>query len=114
MTSGSRSGTDTGSAGFELETFVSDLERLDRDLARLRVQRWAFPLGGPAADEVPAQHRLAGFVEEDDRPGTAVRLAVHDGLPPVPEREVAGEAALEDDVRVLREPRQLARAGRIC
>src|SRR5215213_639637 len=58
MTSGSRPSTDTGSAGFELESFVCDLERLDRDLARLRVQRWAFPLGGPAADEVPAQHRL--------------------------------------------------------
>src|SRR6187455_362172 len=107
MTSGSRSSTDTSSAGFEFKTFVSDLERLDRELARLRVQRWAFPLGGPAADEVPAQHRLAGLVEEDDRPRAAVGLAVHDGLPPVPEGEVAGETALEDDVRVLREPRQL-------
>src|SRR3954454_2462108 len=113
MTFGSRSSKDTSSAGFELDTFVSDLERLDRDLVRLRVQRRALPFGGPAADEVPAQHRLAGLVEEDDRPGAGIRLAVHYGLPPVPEGEVAGEAALEDDVRVLREPRELVRGGRI-
>src|SRR3954447_25833241 len=107
MTSVSRSTTDTCSAGFELKTLVSDLERLDRDLVRLRVQRRPFPLCWPPAEEVPAQHGLASLVEKDDRPRTAVGLAVNDGLSPVPEREVAGQAALEDDVRVLREPGQL-------
>ena len=63
-----------GSAGFKLEALVCGFEGLDRDLARPGIYRRPFPLGGPAAHEVPAQHLLAGLVQEDDRPRAAMVL----------------------------------------
>ena len=51
----SQTGSQSGSV-HPLQAFVGDLERLDRDRARLRVQFRSCPLGRPGFDEVPARH----------------------------------------------------------
>ena len=48
----------------EHEPLVSDLERLDRDLVVLGVERRALPLRRPALAELPRQRRLARLVEQ--------------------------------------------------
>src|SRR5262245_12931345 len=87
----------------EIEPLVGDLHALDRDLARLAVERGALPLAGPPLAEVPAQGRLPRLVAKRDRPVRALSLAVEDLLAPVPELRVLRPAALEDDVGVLDE-----------
>src|SRR5262245_20124708 len=89
------------------QALVADLEGFDGDLVGRRVQRGTGQLARPAAPEVPAQDFPHALVHQDDGPVGAPDRSVHRGDEPVPEREVAGDAALQDDVRELREARDL-------
>src|SRR4051794_17233378 len=89
------------------EAFVRQLQRLDRDVAGVGVEVRAMQLARPAVAEVPADLILAAVVLQDDRTVTAIDIAVDDALPPLPELGVLGDAALEHDVRIPRQPRQL-------
>ena len=68
--------------------------------------------GREGVAEPPGQDRLVGGVKELDA-DLAVhrRVAVARLLPPVPEVEVGGEAAVQDEVGVARQPGLLARLG---
>src|SRR5512133_2304085 len=93
-----------------LEAFVCQLQRLDCDLVPVRVQGGGMQLAGPRVVEVPANLLLAAVVQQDDRPVVAVEVPLDHALPPVPQLGVLRDAAFEDDVRVLRQPGQLAEA----
>src|SRR5437660_2956014 len=93
----------------ELKSFVGELEDLDRDLVVARVERRPLPLAGPGLDDVPAQHLLVSLVEKHDRGRATIGLALDDVPVPVPELEVLRHPSLQRDIRVLGEPRQLAR-----
>src|SRR5208283_1312761 len=57
--------------------------------------------------------RLSRLVEQDDRPGRTLSLAVDDLLAPGPQVGVGSPAALQDDVGVLHEPRELANGAHV-
>ena len=101
-------------SGDAVEAFVRDLDRLDGDLVRLRVQHRAFPLADPAVAERPAGDVGPVVVLEDDRAVAAFDLPVDDRLAPVPQLEVLRDAAAQDEVRVLREAGQLADVGGVA
>jgi hypothetical protein len=56
----------------ELESFVCDFERLDRDLVARGFERGALPFRRPAFVEKPADHRSALRIEQDDRAGAPI------------------------------------------
>src|SRR2546422_11314582 len=91
------------------QPFVNDLEGFDGDFVPRGVEARAGPLGRPPFTEVPTHFLGARVIHEDDRAVLPLDLAVDDLLAPLPELCVVGDAPLERDVRVLDEPRQLAR-----
>ena len=88
-----------GRGHVEHEAFVGDLERLDRHVVVLGVERRALPLGGPALAEVPLQGRLTGLVEQLDGAGLALGAPGDHQLAPLPQLAGVGVAALEADLR---------------
>src|SRR6516162_8034227 len=93
------------------QALVADLESLDRDLVVLGVERRPFPFAGPALGELPLQGRLARLVEERDGAGEPLGLSLDDLLAPVPQLSRGREAALEHDIGVLAQPRDLCDGG---
>src|SRR5258708_18560029 len=69
--------------------------------------------GGPRLGDLEPRLVLALFVEHDDGDGDAADLARDDVLVPVVEIDGIGDAALERDVAVLRQARQLAHVRRL-
>jgi len=90
---------------------VRELDRLDHHVVALRVQVAHLELRDPRLVEEPPHDVLAGVVEEHDADVAALRVAVRDGHPPVPQVLRLRQAAPERDVRVRDEARQLARRG---
>src|SRR4051794_3661433 len=88
-----------------------DLERLDRHFVILGVERRAVELARPGLAEVPAHRWLASLIQERDRAGLALGLAVEHLLAPFPQAFIFGEATLEGDIAELIEARQLAWGG---
>ena len=94
----------------DLEALVSELERLDRDLVAEPVER---PVREPDRPRVPQQPALDGvllLVVQRDHDVAPQAAAVAHRVPPVVEAGVAHDSPLEDDVRVVDEAGELARA----
>jgi hypothetical protein len=87
---------------------VRDLERLDAELARARVERRSVPLGWPSVDEVPARLLVAGEVELDDRSVLALDGALQRRAVPLVELDGLGQAPPEHEVREANAARELA------
>src|SRR5687768_15926146 len=84
----------------ELQAFVCDLERLDRELALGCIELRELPLRRPPTNERPLRDRLERRVELDDLAGLdPVHGPVDPLLAPREQRRRAGEALLQDDVR---------------
>src|SRR5262245_31374632 len=94
-----------------LDALVGQLELLDCDLAPLRVEIGAVPLGGPGAHEVPPRHLVALLVEQHDRAVLALEVALDHVAVPVVEVTVVPHPPLERDVAVLRESGELPHRG---
>src|SRR5262245_40480821 len=86
-----------------LDPFMSNLERLDRDLVGRGVECRAAQLARPAAAKPPRHHRLPSLVEQRDPAVGALHRSLEYCLDPVPQRHIANHPALQRDVR---EPRQ--------
>src|SRR4051794_23709261 len=69
-------GSMAAGSAIDLEAFVGDHERLDRDLVVAGVERRSGVLRGPGPVEVPPHDLLTVLVEEKDRPGGPPDAAV--------------------------------------
>src|SRR6516165_4167434 len=97
------------------QTFVRDLQRIDRHLIGRRVEPRAGPLGRPAVGKCPLGRFFAFVVEKDDLAVLAriLDLAVDDHGPPLPEILVLSDAALQRDVGEFLQAGELAKPGRL-
>jgi len=92
---------------------VADLKRLDRDLIAFRVQHRPCPFARPTTAEVPAENLGAVVVEQDDRSVRPLDVAVQHTVHPVPERQIADQTALQDDVGELAKSGEFAGGERL-